>query len=119
MVRKRSLFIKLGLIPIKIDILPENVNYVLNPIGFIRSSLQTRKDAPKQGYEGAPDAWMEVKEAFAPALQGVNVGDELILVTWFHLSNRDTLRVHPRGDRSNPLTGYSLRNDSTGLAVAA
>lgn len=85
--------------------MPENVNYGLNPIGFIRSSLQTREDAPKQGYENAPDAWLELETAFTPALQGVKVGDELILITWFHLSSRDTLRVHPRGDRKNSLTG--------------
>jgi tRNA (Thr-GGU) A37 N-methylase len=60
------------------------VNYLLDPIGLIRSSLQAREDAPRQGYEGAPDAWLELKEAFEPALRGVNVGDELILITWFH-----------------------------------
>lgn len=83
----------------------ENVNYVLNPIGSIRSSLQTRKDAPKQGYEDAPDAWLEIHDAYTPALQGISAGDALIIITWFHLSNRDTLHVHPRGDRRNPLTG--------------
>jgi tRNA-Thr(GGU) m(6)t(6)A37 methyltransferase TsaA len=81
------------------------INYLLNPIGFIQSSLRTREDAPRQGYEGAPEAWLELKEGFVPALQGVNVGEEVILITWFHLSNRDTLEVHPRGDRRNPLTG--------------
>jgi len=91
--------------------MPENVSYVLNPIGFIRSPLQTREDAPRQGYEDAPDAWLELEDAYSPALQGMNVGDELILITWLHLSSRDTLRVHPRGDRKNPLTGvFSTRS---------
>lgn len=81
------------------------INYVLDPIGFIRSSLQTREDAPRQGYEGAPDAWLELKEGFVPALRGVSVGDAVIVITWFHRSSRDTLEVHPRGDRSNPLAG--------------
>ena len=55
--------------------MPENVSYVLNPIGFIRSPLQTREDAPRQGYEDAPDAWLELEDAYSPALQGMNVGD--------------------------------------------
>ena len=83
----------------------ENVNYVLNPIGFIRSPLKTREDAPRQGHEGAPEAWLEVKAEFAEALEGTATGDEVIVITWFHLSRRDVQKVHPRGDRRNPLTG--------------
>ncbi|HVU93712.1 MAG TPA: hypothetical protein VHE34_00740 [Puia sp.] len=62
----------------------EPVNYQLDPIGVIQSSLRTREDAPRQGFEGAPDAWLELKEGFVPALRGVRVGDELIVITWFH-----------------------------------
>ena len=83
----------------------DTINYLLDPIGYIRSSLRTREDAPRQGSEGAPDAWLEVKEAFGSALDGVVPGDEVIVITWFHQSQRDILRVHPRGDRRNPLTG--------------
>jgi len=90
---------------IKIFNMSEPVNYQLDPIGFIQSSLRTREDAPRQGFEGAPDAWLELKEGFVPALRGVRVGDELIVITWFHHSKRDVLEVHPRGDRRNPLTG--------------
>jgi tRNA-Thr(GGU) m(6)t(6)A37 methyltransferase TsaA len=90
---------------LKVINMSDSVNYLLDPIGFIRSSLRTREDAPRQGYEGAPDAWLEVKEAFAAALRGVGIGDEVIVITWFHLSKRDVLEVHPRGDRRNPLAG--------------
>jgi tRNA-Thr(GGU) m(6)t(6)A37 methyltransferase TsaA len=83
----------------------DTINYLLDPIGFIHSSLRTREDAPRQGYEGAPEAWLELKEGFVPALHGVSVGDAVIVITWFHRSRRDTLEVHPRGDRRNPLTG--------------
>src|SRR5258708_4427083 len=83
----------------------DTINYLLDPIGYIRSSLRTREDAPRQGSEEAPDAWLEVKEAFGSALDGVVPGDEVIVITWFHQSQRDILRVHPRGDRRNPLTG--------------
>ncbi|HEY4112320.1 hypothetical protein [Puia sp.] len=60
----------------------DTINYVLDPIGFIRSGLRTREDAPRQGFEGAPDVWLELAEAVAPALQGVEVGDEFVVITW-------------------------------------
>jgi tRNA-Thr(GGU) m(6)t(6)A37 methyltransferase TsaA len=81
------------------------IDFTLYPIGSIQSHLQNREDAPKQGKEGAPDAWLEVKPEFADALEGITVGDELIVISWFHMSNRETLKVHPRSDQNNPLTG--------------
>jgi len=33
----------------------------MRPIGIIRSELKARSGAPKQGSEGAPDAWLEVR----------------------------------------------------------
>jgi tRNA-Thr(GGU) m(6)t(6)A37 methyltransferase TsaA len=79
--------------------------YALRSIGTIRSTLVRREDAPKQGGEGAPDAWLEVEPWAAEALHGIEVGDALIVITWFHLANRDVYQVHPRSDRRNPLTG--------------
>src|SRR5262245_39221834 len=77
----------------------------LRPIGVIRGSLVSRKDAPKQGSEGAPDAWLVVEGWAADALRGLAVGDEVIVITWLHLARRDVLEVHPRSDPRNPLTG--------------
>jgi tRNA-Thr(GGU) m(6)t(6)A37 methyltransferase TsaA len=71
----------------------------------IRSTLKARGEAPKQGSEGAPDAWLEVHPWAAEALRGLIVGDQIIVITWFHRSRRDILQVHPRSDRRNPLTG--------------
>jgi len=79
--------------------------YSLNPVGKIRSPLKSTHGAPRQGFEGAPDAWLEVEPRYATALKGVAVGDELIIVTWLHEANREVLEVHPRGDENNPLTG--------------
>ncbi|GLV55748.1 hypothetical protein KDH_25920 [Dictyobacter sp. S3.2.2.5] len=81
------------------------IDYILHPIGFLQSSLKRREDAPKQGREGAPDAWLIVNDEFAEGLDRVAVGDELIIISWFHRSQRDTLKVHPRGDPAIPLTG--------------
>src|SRR5262245_33198205 len=79
--------------------------YLLRPIGFIHSVLRKRKDAPKQGSEGAPDAWLEISPRVKEGLCGSAVGDEIILVTWLHKARRDVLKVHPRGDTHKPLTG--------------
>ena len=58
-----------------------------------------------QGDEGAPAAWLELTPQAAPGLVGIQAGDELIVLTWLHLAQRDVLRVHPRGDLNKPLTG--------------
>jgi tRNA-Thr(GGU) m(6)t(6)A37 methyltransferase TsaA len=80
-------------------------SFSLIPVGVVRSTLTTRESAPMQGDEGAPEAWLEFSESFAPGLFGIKPGDEMILLTWLHLAERDTLQVHPRGDPTRPLTG--------------
>jgi tRNA-Thr(GGU) m(6)t(6)A37 methyltransferase TsaA len=77
----------------------------LRPIGTIRSVLALRQDAPKQGSEGAPDAWLDVEDWAADGLRGLAVGDEVIVITWLHLARRDVFEVHPRSHPRNPLTG--------------
>jgi tRNA-Thr(GGU) m(6)t(6)A37 methyltransferase TsaA len=77
----------------------------LKPIGWIRSSIKQRSEAPKQGSQGAPDAWLEVNPLVAKGLDGIAVGDDIIVVTWLHQARRNVLKVHPRSDKSNPLTG--------------
>lgn len=77
----------------------------LTPIGIIRSTLHSRREAPCQGSEGAPDVWLDLAPAFAPALLGIEPGAEVIVITWLHQAIRDVLRVHPRKNPANPLTG--------------
>jgi tRNA-Thr(GGU) m(6)t(6)A37 methyltransferase TsaA len=79
--------------------------YQLHPVGFIRSTIRTRREAPCQGSEGAPDAWLEVQPAFGPGLLGIAPGAEVIVITWLHQANCDVLQVHPRRNTANPLTG--------------
>jgi tRNA-Thr(GGU) m(6)t(6)A37 methyltransferase TsaA len=74
-------------------------------IGLLRSSLTELADAPRQGAEGAPDAWLEVQPRYAAALDGVEVGNELVVITWLHKADRGTLQTHPRNDPSKALTG--------------
>ena len=77
----------------------------IRPIGVIRSVLKTCGDAPKQGREGAPDAWLEVSPFAAEGLGSLQAGDDIVVLTWLHRARRDVLKVHPRSDRRRPLTG--------------
>lgn len=79
--------------------------FTIKPIGVIHSELIRREDAPRQGFEGAPNAWLEVSSTVAAGLDGIVVGNEFILVTWFHKAHRDILKLHPRRDDNLPLTG--------------
>lgn len=74
-------------------------------IGVVRSSLADPAEAPKQGTEGGPDAWLEIDAACADALDGVAVGDEVLVLTWLDRARRDVLQVHPRDDLTQPLRG--------------
>jgi tRNA-Thr(GGU) m(6)t(6)A37 methyltransferase TsaA len=77
----------------------------LRPVGVIRSALTNRRGAPRQGPEGAPDAWLEIYPWATDALLGIAAGQELIVITWLHQGRRDVFQVYPRSDRNNPLTG--------------
>jgi tRNA-Thr(GGU) m(6)t(6)A37 methyltransferase TsaA len=79
--------------------------YSLRPVGKIRSTLRERDAAPRQGSEGAPDAWLEIEPAFAAGLRGIAAGDEVIVITWLHRADRDVLETHPRNDPETALTG--------------
>jgi tRNA-Thr(GGU) m(6)t(6)A37 methyltransferase TsaA len=79
--------------------------FEVHPIGWIRSRLSKRTEAPKQSFEGAPDAWLEVLEEFAPGLDDIEVSQDILVLTWLHESDRSVLKVHPRDDLRNPLTG--------------
>jgi tRNA-Thr(GGU) m(6)t(6)A37 methyltransferase TsaA len=83
----------------------------LTPIGVVDSPLTDPAAAPKQGDEGAPDAWLALEPAVAPGLEGVEAGDELIVITWLDRARRDVLQVHPRGDTTRPQQGvFSTRS---------
>lgn len=83
----------------------ESNSYLLYPIGVVRSKIRRTEDSPKQGFEGAPDAWLEIYPPFLDALEGIVPNSEIIVLTWFHLAERDVLKVHPRGEPNRPLTG--------------
>ena len=79
--------------------------YLLRPVGIVRSKLKRREDCPRQGWEGAPDAWVEIDPALVEGLDGITPGLEVVLLTWFHKAKRNVLKVHPRNNPENPLRG--------------
>src|SRR3954451_22935677 len=80
-------------------------------VGAVESSLTDLASAPRQGDEGAPEAWLVFDERFADALDGIAAGDDLLVLTWLDRADRDVLRVHPRGDPANPEQGvFSTRS---------
>ena len=85
--------------------------YWLRPIGWVQSPLTERDQAPRQGDEGAPGAWLVLEPAMADAMADLEPGSEVILLTWLDRASRDVMRVHPRGDESRPLEGvFSTRS---------
>jgi tRNA-Thr(GGU) m(6)t(6)A37 methyltransferase TsaA len=85
--------------------------YQIRPIGYVQSPLTDRESAPKQGFEGAPDAWMVFDPDVADGIRDLAVGTEVFVLTWLHQARRDVLAVHPRDDPRNPETGvFSTRS---------
>jgi len=89
----------------------EPTTYELQPVGWVDSTLTDRAAAPKQGDEGAPLARIIFRSEIWEAAAGLCVGDEVLVLTWLHQGNRDTLSVHPRDDVSRPRQGvFSTRS---------
>lgn len=84
---------------------------VLRPIGHVESPLTDRADAPRQGDEGAPDAWLALRADVVAGLEGIAVGDALLILTWLDRADREVVSVRPRADPSRPLCGvFSTRS---------
>lgn len=84
--------------------MPEKIDFTLTPIGFIQSVLSDVKKAPCQGFKGAPEAWVVINDNVIEGIKDIHAGDEVIVLTWLHLSDRTVLKVHPQDDKNNPLT---------------
>jgi tRNA-Thr(GGU) m(6)t(6)A37 methyltransferase TsaA len=85
--------------------------FIVEPIGRVESPLVDRDQAPLQGDEGAPDAWLVFEPGMREALRNLEVGTDVILLTWLDRARRDVLSVHPRGDLDRPREGvFSTRS---------
>lgn len=87
------------------------MTYRIEPVAFVASEIRNLDDAPRQGHEGAPDAWIEIDSRFKQAAADIEAGDDLVLISWLHAADRTTHAVHPRSDPRNPMTGvFSTRS---------
>jgi len=85
--------------------------FEVRPVGRVESPLGDRDAAPRQGDEGAPEAWIAFDPAAGPALGDLRAGQDVLVLTWLDRARRDVLRVHPRGDPSRPEEGvFSTRS---------
>ena|SRR5215472_5181287 len=86
-------------------------HYEIRPIGHVESPLVDRETAPKQGFEGAPAAWLVFDPRVSEGIRDLAAGAEVFVLTWLHQALRDVLAVHPRDDPRNPETGvFSTRS---------
>ena len=83
----------------------ENAQYLLRPVGIVHSSLKSCEGCPKQGWEGGPDAWLEIDPVFVDGLECIAVGNDILILTWLHKGRRDLLKAHPRGNPNEHLRG--------------
>src|SRR5512138_28828 len=97
-------------------------DYVVRPIGFVRSAVRSLEDAPKQGALAGTEAEIVVDPAFAEALAGlalrvgaadgppdagreVHRSGKIIVLCWMDRADRGRLTVHPRGQEDKPARG--------------
>ena len=85
--------------------------YQVVPIGWVESPLRDRAQAPRQGDEGAPDAWLVFQPEVAEGLRDLAPGAEILVLTWLDRAARDVLVTRPRDDPALPPTGvFSTRS---------
>jgi tRNA-Thr(GGU) m(6)t(6)A37 methyltransferase TsaA len=85
--------------------------FQVEPIGWVESSLTERAQAPRQGDEGAPDAWLVFEPRVADGLRDLVPGAELVVLTWLDRADRSVLVTQPRNDPARSPTGvFSTRS---------
>jgi len=90
---------------------PPAAEFIVRPIGWVESPLVDPHTAPKQGDEGAPDAWLIFAPEVAAGLRNLTPGADILVLTWLHKAGRDVLVVHPRSDTTRPEQGvFSTRS---------
>jgi tRNA-Thr(GGU) m(6)t(6)A37 methyltransferase TsaA len=81
------------------------IDYTLTPVGHVESPLTDAATAPKQGFEGSPEATIVIDPIVVDALDGIQPGQQVLVLTWLDRAERGILRVHPRSDPANPVQG--------------
>ncbi|HVH93334.1 MAG TPA: tRNA (N6-threonylcarbamoyladenosine(37)-N6)-methyltransferase TrmO [Nocardioidaceae bacterium] len=86
-------------------------SYQVQPIGWVESTLVDPVDAPNQGHQGAPDAWLVITPEVREGIRDLQVGSDVFVLTWLHHSPRDELVTQPGDDPTGPERGvFSTRS---------
>ena len=85
--------------------------YQVRPIGWVESTLVDPADAPNQGYQGAPEAWLVITAEVREGIRDLQVGSDVFVLTWLHQARRDELATRPGDDPTGPERGvFSTRS---------
>jgi tRNA-Thr(GGU) m(6)t(6)A37 methyltransferase TsaA len=85
--------------------------YLMRPIGWVESTLVDPKDAPNQGQQGAPDAWLLITPEVREGIRDLQVESEILVLTWLHQARRDELATRPGDNPTGPEMGvFSTRS---------
>jgi tRNA-Thr(GGU) m(6)t(6)A37 methyltransferase TsaA len=85
--------------------------YQVDPIGWVESTLVDPADAPNQGCQGAPDAWLVIAPEVREGIRDLQVGSDIFVLTWLHQARRDELATRPGDDPTGPERGvFSTRS---------
>jgi tRNA-Thr(GGU) m(6)t(6)A37 methyltransferase TsaA len=85
--------------------------YEVRPVAWVESPLKYRAQAPRQGSEGAPSAWLAVEPDLAEGIRDLRAGQQVIVLTWLDRARRDELSTVPGDNPASPPLGvFSTRS---------
>jgi tRNA-Thr(GGU) m(6)t(6)A37 methyltransferase TsaA len=79
--------------------------YEVRPVAWVESSLRLLADAPNQGRQGAPPAWLAIEPELAEAIRDLRAGQQVLVLTWLDRARRDELACVPGDDPASPPLG--------------
>jgi tRNA-Thr(GGU) m(6)t(6)A37 methyltransferase TsaA len=87
------------------------LHYEVLPIGWVQSPLTERAQAPRQGNEGTPPAWLAFEPEVREGIRDLRPGIEIMVLTWLDRASRDVLTTRPGDDPLSPPLGvFSTRS---------
>lgn len=91
----------------------------LQIIGMLHGDITSCEDAPKNFDESERTGTLEIHPEYLDGLDGITAGQTIVVLFWLHKSDRQTLKVYPRGDRSRGLRGvFSTRSPARPNPIA-
>ncbi len=80
-------------------------------IGRVSNDIRSLAEAPKGYDESDRTGYLEIFTEYGDGLEGIEAGQTIVVLFWLHESSRDILKVHPRGNKENPMRGvFSTRS---------